>query len=59
MAIMRALQLVLFGLGVVSFLAALFFIGADEGDTLWRLGVAALLLDLVCIKLWPSSPRHN
>ena len=56
---MRTLQLVLFGLGVVSFLAALFFIGADEGDTLWRLGVAALLLDLVCIKLWPSSPRHN
>ena len=56
---MRTLQLVLFGIGVVSFLAALFFIGADEGDTLWRLGVATLLLDLVCIKLWPTSKKHN
>jgi hypothetical protein len=55
---MKTLQLVLFGIGALSFLAALFFIGSDDGDVLWRLGIAVLLLDLVCIKLWPTAPKH-
>jgi hypothetical protein len=56
---MRTLQFVLFGIGAVSFLAAIFFIGADAGDILWRLGIAVLLLDLVCIQLWSASPKLN
>ncbi|MGA9116739.1 MAG: hypothetical protein WB626_08190 [Bacteroidota bacterium] len=52
---MRTLQIVLFLLGVPFFLAALLFIGDPMGDTLWRAGVAVLLTDLVCVKLWPCS----
>jgi hypothetical protein len=49
---MRTLQVVLFAFGVLAFLASAAFIGDDMGDTLWRTGVAAMLIDLVCIKLW-------
>ena len=56
---MRTLQFVLFGIGVVAFLTAIFFIGSENGDTLWRLGIAVLLLDMVCIKLWPALPKLN
>jgi hypothetical protein len=52
---MRTVQLILFGLAVVSFVAALGFIGDDTGDVLWRLGLALLLTDLVCIRLWPGN----
>ena len=52
---MRTLQVVIFCIGVVSFLAALAFVGQDMGDTLWRAGVASLLIDLVVVKLWPTS----
>jgi hypothetical protein len=55
---MRALQVVTFCIGVLSFLAAIFFIGADMGNTLWRAGVALLLIDLVCVKLWPTSTQE-
>jgi hypothetical protein len=54
---MRALQVVIFCVGVLSFLAAIFFIGAEMGDTLWRMGMAFLLIDLVCVKLWPTSTQ--
>jgi hypothetical protein len=52
---MRNLQLSLLGLGVVSFLAAALFIGQNAGDTLWRAGVAILLVDLNLEKLWPHK----
>jgi len=52
----RQLQVTLFVLALVAFIAALFVTGTEMGDILWRGGVAVLLLDLVCIKLWPASP---
>lgn len=51
---MRILQMVVFILGVAAFVAAAFFVGQGMGDTLWRVGVAAMLIDLVCAKLWPK-----
>lgn len=53
---MRQLQVGIFFLAVVAFIAALFFIGSDTGGDLWRGGVAALLVDLVLMKLWPARP---
>jgi membrane protein implicated in regulation of membrane protease activity len=52
---MRCLQIVLFFLGLALLLAAAFFVGAVAGDALWRAGVALLLVDVVCILLWPRS----
>jgi hypothetical protein len=54
---MRQLQVAIFILGLLAFVVALFFVGGEMGDILWRLGIAALLLDLVCLKLWPSVSR--
>jgi len=54
---MRQLQIALFILGAASMVAAAFFIGDDMGDILWRLGIAFLFLDAVCIMLWPSAKR--
>lgn len=51
---MRTVQVILFGLAVLSFAAALGFIGDDTGDVLWRLGLALLITDMVCIQLWPG-----
>jgi hypothetical protein len=52
---MRIVQVGVFALGVVSFLSAAFFIGDQMGDTLYRVGVAAMLIDLVCMKLQPYA----
>lgn len=54
---MRSLQIVLFIVGLAAFIAALAFIGEETGDTLWRAGVAVLLLDVVCMMLWPAGTR--
>lgn len=55
---MRIFQLVLFGIGVLAFISAAFFIGTDDGNTLWKVGIGMLLLDVVCIQLWPAAPKH-
>jgi hypothetical protein len=55
---MRNVQVGLFGYGLLCFVLALFFIGAQMGDTLWRAGLAGLLIDLVVIQLWPA-PKKN
>lgn len=52
---MRVLQITFFCVGAAAFLAAIFFIGSDTGNTLWRVGVAMLLIDVVCLLLWPGS----
>jgi len=52
---MRNLQVAIFVLGVLCFLAAVAFVGQDTGDTLWRAGVAAMLVDAVCTRLWPGG----
>lgn len=51
---MRILQTGIFFLGVFCLVAALFFIGDDTADVLWRLSVALMLTDLVLMKLWPG-----
>jgi uncharacterized membrane protein len=52
---MRALQIIVFVLGVVVLVLSAAFVGTVMGDALWRAGVAAFLLDIVCIMLWPPS----
>ena len=52
---MRQAHIGVFILGLVSFLASAFFIGQQTGDTLWRVGAAAMITDIVLMKLWPSS----
>ena len=56
---MRRLQIVVFFVAVLAFIAALFFVGSDTGETLWMLGIALLLTDNVCIMLWPRSLSKN
>ena len=56
---MKNLQLPLFAVAVVSFVAALFFIGNDMGDTLWRAGMAILFVDTVSLMLWPTRVRDQ
>lgn len=51
---MRVVQIVLFVLGVLSLLGAIPFAGSNTGDILWRAGMATLLVDIVCIMLWPK-----
>jgi hypothetical protein len=53
---MRTLQVGLFAICVLAFVLAIFFIGQEMGDVLWRAGVAFILIDLACIKLWPAHP---
>ena len=50
---MRTLQVGIFGLGVLAFLASLAIMGQPMGDTLWRTGIGAMLTDLVFARLWP------
>lgn len=52
---LRQVEFGVFSLGLASFVAAAFFIGQETGDALWRIGVAAMLLDIVFMKLWPST----
>ncbi len=52
---MRIVQIVMFAFGVVAFLASVAFIGQGMGDTLWRAGVAAMLIVLACARLWPVA----
>ncbi len=58
---MRQAQVAMYVLACAAFVAALFFIGKDShwGVTLWRMGIAFLLIDIVCIMLWscPTSPE--
>jgi len=53
---MRRLQVGLFVLALLLLLASLAFVGGVAGDALWRAGMAVLLVDLVCMRLWPSVP---
>ncbi|MCU0234852.1 MAG: hypothetical protein MUE90_12580 [Thermoanaerobaculales bacterium] len=50
---MRALQVALCVVAALVLVASAAFVGSVAGDALWRAGVAALLLDAVCIMLWP------
>jgi hypothetical protein len=52
---MRNLQVAIFIIGVLAFLGSAVFIGQSMGDTLWRAGVAAMLIDAIFTRLWPVS----
>jgi hypothetical protein len=52
---MRNLQIAIFILGVLAFLGSAAFIGLGMGDTLWRTGVAAMLVDAIFTRLWPGG----
>jgi hypothetical protein len=52
--VMRRFQISLFVLAVLSFIAAAVCTGTLAGDALWRAGMALMLGDFVCMKLWPS-----
>ena len=52
---MRQMGIGVFALGLISFVSAGFFTGEETGDILWRIGVAAMLVDLVALKLWSSA----
>ena len=54
---MRWFQITLFILGTASMIGSAFGIGKDFGETLFNTGIAFLLIDLVCIQLWPSAKR--
>ncbi len=56
---MRQAQVAMYVLACAAFVAALFFIGKDShwGATLWRIGIATLLLDIVLIMLCHTSPE--
>ena len=56
---MRQIQITIFVIGLISFIAALFFIGQEMGDTLWRIGVAGMVTDIALMKLFPPKQRKG
>jgi hypothetical protein len=54
---MRQFQITIFILATVSLIASAFKIGPNSGDYLLYAGIATLLVDVVCIQLWPSPKR--
>ena len=52
-AVVRAIQIIIFLVGLVAFLASGAVAGSMLGDIFWRAGVGAMLVDVVCIQLWP------
>ncbi len=52
---MRNLQIGIFVLGSIGFLLSAVFMGGWVGDTLWRTGVAAMLVVLAMRALWPAG----
>ncbi len=56
---MRRFQIVAFLVGVAAFLSSACFTGKELGDTLWKVGVAFMVSNLVCLLLWPSPKRSQ
>jgi hypothetical protein len=56
---MKIFQIAVLLIGVAAFLVAAFSAGSWIGDVLWRVGVAAMLSDLVCIRLWPAPENRR
>jgi hypothetical protein len=54
---MRQVQIVILVVGVLSLIASAFGLGKDFGETLYKTGIALLLIDLVCMQLWPLGKR--
>ena len=56
---MRKFQIGLFIFAAAALIAAACCIGKQVGNDFRRAGIAALLLDIVCIQLWPTADRRN
>jgi hypothetical protein len=52
---MRNLQQWIFWAGVAAFIISVAFMGGWIGDTLWRAGVAAMLVVLGMRAVWPAA----
>jgi hypothetical protein len=52
---MRNLQVGIFVFGIVAFLVSVVFMGGWIGDSLWRAGVAAMLIVLAMRAVWPAA----
>ena len=56
---MRKLQIAVFVVAIAVLLAAAACIGRPVGDELRKAGLAALLVDVVCLQLWPAGLRER
>ena len=56
---MRLFQIIAFFFGVAVFMASAGFTGTATGDTLWKVGVAIMIGNIVCILLWPSQKQSK
>lgn len=54
---MRLAQIILFILGTAALLASAFGAGPHYGEFMYKTGIALLLVDVVCIQLWPKDRR--
>ena len=54
---MRWFQITLFILATASLIGSAFELGPGSGDYLLNAGIATLLIDVVCIQLWPSAKQ--
>ena len=54
---MKRVQITVFILGAAALIGSAFGMGKDFGETLYKTGIAFLLIDVVCILLWPSAKR--
>ncbi len=54
---MRLFQTIAFLVGVAEFLTSACFAGQTLGDTFWKVGVAIMFGDIICVLLWPSPKR--
>lgn len=54
---MRLFQITIFALGILSFIGSAFDLGPGSGEYLLKAGFAIMLIDIVCIQLWPSATK--
>ena len=52
---MRQMQIAILFWALAAFIGALLNIGNEMGETLWRGGMAGLVIDIVLIMLWPGK----
>ncbi|MFQ5506309.1 MAG: hypothetical protein ACE5F1_16190 [Planctomycetota bacterium] len=52
---MRKLQLIVFGIGIVAYLAAAANAGSELDNILWKTGIAAMATDVAMLLLWPAG----
>lgn len=52
---MRKFQIIVFVLATASLIIAACLIGKEAGNEFRRIGIAALLFDVVCLHLWPTA----